>query len=276
MLKHKVLGHIRTYSRETRDEIIIVAHEFLETIGISVELIDEMTNNLLSCVDEIIKNAVKANYKYLLIVEEMQKRFEKEYPEKNEKEIKELIRNIVKDQGTFDKIADTIVKNCNISKHVREILNEEAKFLSIKNKVYLEKRDFSVAEIEKIKQLKEINRIRSRLKENDVKIVLKIQSDEDFIYVEVMNTAPILTKDLERIYNKRDEYQKYKEKHIEHEFFINNLDTSESGFGLGYATIDSFLSDWGLDSIRSLTIISSIDTTVLMTLPIEQISSNIM
>ncbi len=274
MINKKIIGHIRTYSRETRDEIIAVAREFLVDVGVDESIIIEISSNLLSCVDEIIKNAVKANYKYLLIIDELFSRLQKQNPDKSPEEIKDQLQDVLKNQQSYNTYANEIAKECNISAHVREILNEEAKYLRIKNRVYEQKRDFSREEIAEIKTLRGLNRIRFELKENDIKIILKIQSDSDFIYVEVTNTAPIMTKDLDRIYEKREEYQKYKEKGIEHEFFINNLDTSESGFGLGYATIDSFLSDWGLESVRALTLISSIDTTVLLTLPIDQISTN--
>ena len=57
----------------------------------------------------------------------------------------------------------------------------------------------------------------------------------------------------------------------EHEFFINNIDTSDSGFGLGYAKIDSFLSNMGLVPESSITIISANNTTALLALPLENL-----
>jgi hypothetical protein len=106
------------------------------------------------------------------------------------------------------------------------------------------------------------------MKKNNIKIIIQVQADNNYLYFEVTNTAPILTKDLNRIYTIRDTFNTYRDEGREQEFFINNLDTSEGGFGLGYATIDCILNDWELDPFRALSIISSINTTVLLSLPI--------
>ena len=69
-------------------------------------------------------------------------------------------------------------------------------------------------------------------------------------------------------HSSRDEYRKYKDAGKEYEFFINNIDTSESGFGLGYAKIDSHLSSMGLDVQSAITIISANNTTAMLSLPL--------
>ena len=86
--------------------------------------------------------------------------------------------------------------------------------------------------------------------------------------MEVTNSSPILESDLRRIYEKRDEFRKCREEDRQQEFFLNNLDTSESGFGLGYATIDSYLTDLGLEPYSTIQIIAAADTTVILSLPI--------
>ncbi len=76
---------------------------------------------------------------------------------------------------------------------------------------------------------------------------------------------------MRRIYAKRDEFKLCVEENRQQEFFLNNLDTSESGFGLGYATIDSYLSDIGLVPYNTIQIIAAMDTTVILSLPIEKL-----
>ncbi len=262
----KITGYVKTYSREARDRIIGVVERFLQNAGV-----EDISTGLFSCVDELIKNAVKANYKFLLIYENLFKNFLEQYPDKSSSDIKNEIFGIVKEQASYDFMANGILEEHEISKLVREILSEEAHYLKIKNKAYAENREFTKEEQDRVNSFSRINNIRKKLKEHDIQVVIKVQDDADYLYIEVTNTAPILTADLERIYNKRDEYKKYRDQGKEHEFFINNLDTSESGFGLGYATIDSFLANWGLNTDKSLRIISSIDTTVMLSLPIDEI-----
>ena len=265
----KITGYIYSYSRKARDIVIQSAEHFLlrfDIIGISA--------CLFSCVDELVKNAVKANYKFIIIFDEIYKNMRENYPEKTSEEIKKEISDILKVQESFDHMANEILKEKNVSTEVREILNEEAKLLSIKDKAYKDKREYSTEEKEAVKKLKKLDTMKKRVIEEDIKIILKMQINDDYIYIEVTNTAPIITRDLNRIYKKRDEYKKYRDEAREHEFFVNNLDTSESGFGLGYATIDSILCDWGLDPDRAATIISAIDTTVLLSIPVTQLKKS--
>jgi hypothetical protein len=262
----QVKGFIQIYSRKSRDQIIAVGDKFLEKAGLK-----RISTELFACVDELIKNAVKSNYKFILIRERIFKKYREAWPEKTDSEIDEDINDIVKVPESFNHLAEDILKKENISTLVREILDEEAKLLDIKNRAYLEKRNYTENEIKIIGTLGKINRIRKIIKEKGIKILLRIQSDEDYIYIEVTNTAPILRRDLYRIHKKRDEYRRYHEKGKEYEFFIDNLDTSEAGFGLGYAKIDLILGHWGLTADQAVTIISAINTTVMMTLPLKRL-----
>jgi len=107
------------------------------------------------------------------------------------------------------------------------------------------------------------------MKKNDIQILLKIDLRDDYIYIEITNTAPILSHDLQRIYDKREEYRKYKNENRENEFFINNIDTSDSGFGLGYAKIDSYLYNLGIEPDKAVTVISINNTTAMLSIPVE-------
>ncbi len=262
----KITGYIYSYSKKSRDMVSEMAEKFLSRAGIN-----EISANLFSCVDELVKNAVKANYKFLLIRDRIYRQLSEEYPDKPGTDIASEINDIVKVQESFDHIAKDIINTGNISHLVREILNEEAKYLNIKNRAYRENRNYTDEEQNVITSLKLLNSIKKKIRENGIRIILKIEADEDFIYIEVTNTAPILSADLHRIHEKRDELKKYRDRGEEHLFFINNLDTTESGFGLGYAKIDMILHDWGLEPQRAAAIISSIDTTVMLTLPVAQL-----
>ncbi len=262
----KITGYIQTYSAAAREKIIQAGRKILLPDGIAY-----IANEIFSCVDEIIKNAVKANYKFVLVRDRMYADIAARDPSLSAAEIENELGGILKVQESYDFLAEQILRSGDISRRVRTILDEEAVLLKIKHICAAEKRTFSGTENLMLSKLTNLNDMRRRMKETGVKIMLKVQSDGDFAYIEITNTAPILTRDLNRIYHKRDEHRRYRAEGREYEFFTENLDTSDSGFGLGYAKIDAILNSWGLDTERAVTIISSINTTVLITLPVSEL-----
>ena len=262
--RKKVTGIIQVYSRNARDQIFGIGYNFAKLAGVP-----QVSEDLMACVDELIKNAVKANYKFLLILDRVQEQIIRDNPRMDPGELKKNIFSIIRDKKRFDEIASKIAEDEDISSRVRDILNEEGRYLRIKNRAYQEKRDFTDEEKKQLAGFDKVRRIRREMKERDIKILLKIEGNADFVYIEVTNTAPILTQDLNRIYEKRDEYRQYRIEGREYEFFVNNIDTSDSGFGLGYAKIDSFLSNLGLDTENAITIISANNTTAMLSIPLD-------
>jgi hypothetical protein len=260
----QIKGITGIYSRKVRDHVNDAGKKILVREGLEIILPE-----FFACVDELIKNAVKANYKFLLLRERMENELQMLWPDKNSREIKEDIDDLIKIPESFNRLAEEVLKKENISTTVRDILNEESKLIAIKNKAYLENREYNEPEKQSISGLMKINDIRAKIRERNVKIIWTIQADSDFIYITVLNTAPILTRDLDRIHEKLDEYRHCRDMGKEYEFFINNIDTSESGFGLGFAKIDAILNNWGLAGERNIMIISAIDTTVMLTLPLD-------
>lgn len=267
----QIKGIIGIYSRQARDQINEAGKKFLARIGI-----ENISTEIFACIDELIKNAVKANYKYLLLRERIESHLGHLTPGKSAEEIEKDISDIIKIPERFNRLATDILRNEDLSPTVREILNEESKLLAIKNRVYLENRDYNDPEKQIIADLARIREIRNKIRASNVRVVWSIQCDDDYIYIEVMNTAPILIRDLSRIHEKRDEYRQYRERGKEYEFFINNIDTSESGFGLGFAKIDAILNNWGITEERFITIISAINTTVMLTLPSDKLKKAVM
>jgi hypothetical protein len=266
MRKKKITGIIQTYSRKAREQIILVGSDFLKEVGL-----ERHTEDIFSCVDELIKNAIKANYKFALIIEKMAERTRIENPSLSDPEVRQKINAVLKNKPLYDTVADEVTANDEISRMVRKILNEESQLIRIKNKVYADKREYTAEEKTKIESLTDLQRIRDELDRRGIRVRITIEMDDAFIYIEVTNNAPIMERDLNRIYSKRDEFRVCQMEGREQEFFLNNLDTSESGFGLGYATIDSFLGHMGLDPSRSIQIIAASNTTVILSLPIESL-----
>lgn len=268
MAKRKVTGEIQVYSKKTRDQLYEIGMNFFKR-----EKITEFLDDVVSCVDELIKNAIKANYKFILIVDKMMEDIANDDPELSSDEKYQKVKEIIKNKEQYDSIASEIADKHNISDNVRSILNQESVQLRIKNKIYAENRKYTDEELTKLASLKELFVIRKEMIKRDVRVLVKVETDGKFLYIEVTNTAPILARDLNRIYDKRDEFKIYREDGKEHEFFIKNLDTSESGFGLGYATIDSFLGNMGLDPYTSIQILAASDTTVILSLPVETLQA---
>ena len=149
MNSHRITGIIRHYTRKARDQIYNAGLAIFKAAGVEQHLDD-----IGACVDELIKNAVKANYKHLLIVEALQRQFRLQYKDKTEAQVQEYIKDILKDKIQFDTLASIVLKKENIAQKVREVLNQEGTFLLIKNKAFNENRSLTNDEIESIKTLK--------------------------------------------------------------------------------------------------------------------------
>jgi len=268
MKKKKVTGIIQTYSRKARDSIMFVGDEFFREAGL-----EKYLDDVFACVDELIKNAVKANYKFVLILEKLADQIRDENPGIGEDEIYSRMNTIIRDKARYDKVAEEITANDEIAHTVRGLLNEESVLIRIKNKTYQDKRDLNQEEIGKVESLVGLQKVRTEIEKRKIHVRVVMEMDDAYIYIEVTNNAPIMEKDLNRIYEKRDEYRVFRDEGREHEFYLNNLDTSDSGFGLGYATIDSFLSNMKLDPYRAIQIIAASNTTVILSLPIAALQA---
>jgi len=268
MKKQKVTGIIQTYSRRARDQIIMIGTDFFKEVGL-----ERYISDVFSCVDELIKNAVKANYKFLLILQKIAEKIRTEESDLSETQIRNRINDIIKNKPLYDSLDSEITQNEAISLNVRQILNEESKLIRLKDKIYNEKRNYSDEEKLVIDGLVDLQWMRTELERRVMGVRVIIEVDDSYVYIEVTNNAPMMEKDLSRIYDKRDEYKVYRDEGREHEFYLNNLDTSDSGFGLGYATIDSFIGGMGLDPFKTIQIIAASNTTVILSLPIEVLKS---
>ncbi|MFW6366774.1 MAG: hypothetical protein ACOC2H_09925 [Spirochaetota bacterium] len=266
MKRRKVTTVVNIYSRKVKDQILEIIDNFFTREGVH-----GITEDVFVCVDELIKNAVKANYKFMFVLNQLLEQYREDQPELTEDELQEQIRTVLRDKSSFDIIAPEIYREYNIVDRVQEILKEEAEQIRIKDKAYMGDRECTEEELDKIKTLHKLADLKGKLKKNNVKVFLKIEADEEFVFIEVTNTAPITDMDMHRIHEKRDEFRKYRLEGREYEFFINNIDTSESGYGLGYATIDSTLASLGLDPDESIKLLAASDTTVILSFPISDL-----
>lgn len=257
MIRKKTTAIVKTYNKNAREHIYGILRTYLDDAGVV-----EYTEPLCTCVDELIKNAVKANYKYVLV--------------KNK--LSSVIGRDENGNNTLDSIdaeryrasAGEMLQGGEISARVRQILDEESIYISLSNKMHDERRAYREDEKRMITSLQRFMAVKREIQEGGITTVIKIERIPGELVLTVNNTAPLLDGDLERIQRKRCEHLECLKEGREHDFFINNIDTSDSGFGLGYAVINSCLYGMGLDPGRCLSINPNPDTTVCMRLPIKE------
>jgi len=191
-----------------------------------------MGEDVFSSLIEVIFNAIKANYRYLFIREEIKVLLKKE----GVSDIRKELEKIVRDEELILKYVEKIDMN-EIQRKVRTTLSAEESVTKIKDDALKGNRDLTVEEKNKIKEALRIAKIAQ--KEN-IKVYLRISGDDTSLIIDVINTAPIFPKDLERIREKRESFKKYKERGEEHNFYIENIDETESA-GFGAAMIDARL-----------------------------------
>jgi len=257
MVRKTTTAVVKTYNKNAREHIHGILRAYLDDAGVV-----EYTEPLLACVDELIKNAVKANYKYLLLKDELSSGINSGENGNN------TMNGIDAERYRFS--AGEILQGGEISARVRRILDEESIYISLSNKMREERRSYREDEKRMIAALHRFMAVKREIQAGGISTVLKIARTPGELVLSVNNTAPMLDCDLERIERKRCEHLECLREGREHDFFINNIDTSDSGFGLGYAVINSCLYGMGLDPGRCLSIDTVPDTTVCLRLPIKE------
>ena len=76
---------------------------------------------------------------------------------------------------------DIVQKTLDALRERREVLNEEAIQIRIKNKIYDQKRDYTDEEFNTLKGLKKINMIRHEMKKRSIDVLVKYDLDEDYL-----------------------------------------------------------------------------------------------
>ncbi|RME92949.1 MAG: hypothetical protein D6767_02035 [Candidatus Hydrogenedentota bacterium] len=255
-----MLGIIRLYSPKAKEQVREILTKYLEKYNP-----EELVDPLLTCVDELVKNGIKANYKYVLIREALEQKIK-------EGVIEGKIEEILKDRRKFSDLTEKYVPLEEITAYVRTALTQEAKVISLKMKVQKEGRKYTKEEYDTIRSFKELLEVRKKVRRYGVRVQLRVQEIWGALNMEVTNNAPILERDLERIHAKRKEFKEFADRGEETMFFIQHMDDSDGGAGLGYATIDASLRELGIDPFKAISIISVNNTTVIVHIKVSQLS----
>ncbi len=224
---------------------------------------------IISVLDELCKNAIKANHKYLLIRRKIREHFRKEGMEDLAAE--KRMEEICADAATYNEFLDHHPELINGAQtHLRDILNQEAMWINLRN----QERTPAVQEKEKeaMKKTRDYRNLFRDVRGKRVYVEFRASVKPPHLWIEVINTAPILNRDLERIRAKREEFKKHRDAGTEHEFFMNHMDTSDGGSGLGYATIDTTLASLGHEPLDALYILSLHSTNVMMNMDLARMA----
>jgi hypothetical protein len=198
-------------------------------------------NNLESYVDDIYSsllelafNALKANYTYMIVLEIIKDIMPEEYKKLKTKSVLEV-------PTLFNKYSELSNSDAVIYQ-VKKAIAEEGKIIRIYDKAEKENRSFT--EVEKIEIENRLS-ISRRTKNQNIKITLKIVKASNYLIFDMINDAPITDTGLTRIQQKRDTFKKYYDDDRIAEFYMENLDETESA-GYGVAMIDLRLREMGL------------------------------
>ena len=224
-----------------------------------------------SILDELSKNAIKANHKHLLI----KKRITGFLTEEGLTPVAEIparLDQICSDTRQYNEFVSEhphVLEG--LSEELSRILRQEAVWIDLRNNRKSEE-DLTPEEEAKLKETNDFREIYREVKGKRVYVEIRGSRTDKNLWVEIINTAPILERDLGRIQDKRNEFRKHREAGTEYEFFLNAMDTSDGGSGLGYATIDTHLSDMGLEPLDALTILSLHSTNIMLNIDLTKMN----
>ena len=257
-----IVVDIKTYSHETSSRVLGLLREQCDNTWLKGS-----EEQIFQICDELIKNAVKSNYKFLLLWLATRKRLMSSNPDFTLADADEWLAEVFfcGENILIEKQLEKIPNLEKVQGHVRELLNLENRLLKHKRG-----HGDKLEEKEAYKQFESLLRIKRLARQLKIGIHFKIENSPEHLIITVINDSPILERDVQRINTVRKRFLEYALKGETHTFFIENLDTSGGGHGLGYPLMDSVLLDLNLVPENSLYLVSAGRTMVLLALPLEK------
>ncbi len=228
-------------------------------------LINELDLVFQIC-DELIKNAFKANYKFLLLWDHARIQIMEKDPELSTADADVWLKEIFYsgESVLIEKRLEKIINKDQISEDVRTLMrleNEAQKRDRLANAQNVQRIDPKFIPLLEIKK---------QLRKRDTYVCFKVEDAGTQLLLSVTNSSPILESDFRRIQNVRERFKEYYDAGRPEYFFVENIDISGGGHGLGYALIDSILLQMGLEPEKSLYLVSATTPIVLLALPLAQ------
>jgi len=258
--EHRVKGYVQIYTPKAKEDIRKILLRYLEPSHV-----EYFTDYILTCLDELIKNGIKANYKFIYLRERIEEYLDKhpDYPDTRDE--------ILKNAETLNGFVNQHIQSEGLIEKVREVLNDEARAIRVKSWVSQENRKYTDEEREMLVGLTELRRLKKLAETYDIRLQVSIYEDDKILIVDVVNSAPILQKDMLSINENRRKFKEAADKGEHHLFFLENIDESGGGAGLGYGTIDACLLGMGLDPEDTMKIIGLNNTTVVLSIEVAKL-----
>ena len=228
----------------------------------------ERYDHVFQICDELIKNALKSNYQFLMLWLATRQRLMEATPDLGIQEANEWLSEVffcgenILIEKQLEKMPDPKQMQLTI-RRLLDLENELTKFKDRAGPSAVTRRELR----EKFDPLFRIKRLSRQLKIN---VHFRIERTARQLVITVQNDAPILERDVNRIKYVRDKFKAYADRGAPQAFFIENLDTSGGGHGLGYALMDSILMDLKLSPEKCLFLVPADRTLVLLALPLDR------
>ncbi len=245
--------NIRRLASKGKESVKYIIGEILKKHD-AKDLLDE----IFVTVTELVFNAIKANYKYIITLDALEHLVKKT-------NAAHTTTQIMQNKTLYNAYIKKLDMNL-INGQVRRMFKQEEEAGKIITKAQEEGRELNETEKSEIKNKM---KMMLRAQQKGIKIYLNFNFEENDVIIDIVNDAPITEEALERIKEKRETFAEYYKQGKEQDFFIENLDTAESA-GLGLAMIDSRLYKQGIEPLKSFNIFGIGNKTCLtLTYPLK-------
>ena len=238
------------------------------------ELLADLPAGLLETLgvvlDELAKNAIKANHKHLLIRHRIVEGLRRDAG-LNLEEAQLRAAEICEDTVNYNEFLDEHPAiSAGLTGELAGILRQESAWIDLRNKKH-GGQAVTEGDNERLSGTGEFRAIYREAQGRRVYVEFRASRTNDQLWIEIVNAAPIVRRDLERIEEKRQAFKVHRDAGTEYEFFMNSMDNSDGGSGFGYATIDSHLANLGVEPLDALRIISLHSTNVMLHLNLSDL-----
>lgn len=251
--KNDLHFEIKGLTRDTRDLVSNVINGILNRVGA-----DPLSSfHLFSGLMEALLNALKGNIRFTLYKDELYSRL---MEVSSDQEVESLLQIILDTSPLRDAMQRYIIPD-KIKKGVQTIL-------SLEDKIRVKKLTVNDEE------MKFLNHVREKIKDDNRKISMKIRLDDKELYIRIKNDSPVMEADMNRIQETRKKHHElYLEGRSSDFFRPEHLDEKESA-GFGIAMIDEGYYSMGLNPLEYFTYTQGKNaTTVYLTYPLDKLRS---
>ncbi len=229
-------------------------------------------DHLLVVLDELAKNAIKANHKHLLIRKRVVEHLRQNAGLPPD-EARLRAADICEDTSTFNEFLDEHPEVTEgITAELANILRQESIWIDVRNKKH-SGQALSPEDQAKLRTTGEFRQMYRDADGNRTYVEFRASRSGSDLWIEIINAAPIMRRDLERIEEKRRRFKVHRDAGTEYEFFLTSMDNSDGGSGLGYATIDTHLAGLGVEPLEALRIISLHSTNAMLNLSVGRLAN---